>query len=106
MTKAAEATYGVFFERLKAASKRVLIMDYDGTIAPFHKERHRATPYPQVPDLLSSIMRSCRTRLIVVSGRAAREVPPLLGVYPAPEIWGTYGIEKIHSDGRYAHGRS
>jgi trehalose 6-phosphate phosphatase len=101
MTKAAEATYGGFFQRLKAASKRVLVLDYDGTIAPFHKERHRATPYPEVPDLLCSIMQSCRTRLIVVSGRTAREVPPLLGVHPAPEIWGTYGIEKIHSDGRY-----
>jgi trehalose 6-phosphate phosphatase len=101
MTKAAEATYGGFFQRLKAAPKRVLIMDYDGTLAPFHKDRHRATPYPQVPDLLRCIMQSCRTRLIVVSGRTAREVPPLLGLYPAPEIWGTYGIEKIHSDGRY-----
>jgi len=101
MTKAAEATYGGFFQRLKAASKRVLITDYDGTLAPFNRERHRAAPYPEVPDLLRSITLSCRTRLIVVSGRTAREVPPLLGVHPVPEIWGTYGIEKIHSDGRY-----
>jgi trehalose-phosphatase len=42
--------------------------------------------------------------LIIVSGRPANEVPALLGLYPQ-EIWGTYGIEKIHADGRceYLH---
>ncbi len=95
------ATGGDFFQRLKTAPQRVLILDYDGTIAPFHTERHRAKPYPEIPELLRSIMQLCRTRLIVVSGRAAYEVPPLLGIHPAPEIWGTYGIEKIHPDGRY-----
>jgi trehalose-6-phosphatase len=39
--------------------------------------------------------------LIIVTGRAAHEVPALLGLYPRPEIWGTYGCEKIHADGRY-----
>jgi trehalose-phosphatase len=99
---AAEATYcDCFFQQVKAASHRVLLIDYDGTIAPFHSDRHRATPYAEVPALLRSISLSCSTRLIIVSGRAAHEVPPLLGIYPAPEIWGTHGIEKIRADGRY-----
>jgi trehalose-phosphatase len=98
---AVETTYGCFFQQLKTAKHRVLIVDYDGTIAPFHTERHRATPYPEVPELLRCIMNSSRTRLIIVSGRPAHEVPPLLGINPAPEIWGTHGIEKIHPDGRY-----
>jgi trehalose-phosphatase len=38
--------------------------------------------------------------LIIVSGRPANELPALLGLHPHPEIWGTYGIEKIHADGR------
>lgn len=90
---------------MKIASQRILIVDYDGTIAPFHSERHRATPYPKIPELLSWIMESCRTRLIVVSGRAAHEIPALLGIHPTPEIWGTHGIEKIHADGRYEEAR-
>ena len=33
------ASYRTFFERLKHASKRVLLLDYDGTLAPFRVER-------------------------------------------------------------------
>jgi trehalose-phosphatase len=91
-----------FFKRLEVARSRILLVDYDGTVAPFHADRHRAKPYPKIPEFLRCIMTTCGTRVIVVSGRAAREVPPLLGLSPAPEIWGTHGIERIDSEGRYA----
>src|SRR5262245_46631215 len=94
-----------FFKRIATATDRVLFVDYDGTVAPFNPDRHRAIPYPKVPEYLRCIMTSCNTRLIIVSGRAAHEVPPLLGLYPPPEIWGTHGIERIHTDGRYEETR-
>jgi trehalose 6-phosphate phosphatase len=90
-----------FFKQLSVARNRVLFVDYDGTIAPFAADRQRAFPYPKIPEILRCIMNSCCTRLIMVSGRAATEVPPLLGLHPVPEIWGTHGIERIHTDGRY-----
>jgi trehalose 6-phosphate phosphatase len=86
---------------VSTAKQRVLILDYDGTVAPFSSDRGRAYPYPDVPRLLSQIMTTCRTRLIMVSGRAAHEISPLLGLNPPPEIWGAHGIERIHPDGRY-----
>jgi len=86
---------------LAAAKNRVLILDYDGTIAPFSAHRLRALPYPGVPELLHRIMAECRTRLIVASGRAVHEVIPLLGMIPPPEVWGTYGAERVYADGRY-----
>jgi trehalose-phosphatase len=76
-------------------------MDYDGTIAPFQTDDGRSTTYPEISELLHCIITSCRTRLIVVSGRSAQEIVPLLAMYPLPEIWGTFGIEKIRPDGRY-----
>jgi trehalose-phosphatase len=90
-----------FFKELSPASHRVLLVDYDGTVAPFTMNRHRAVPYPKITEFLRCIMTSCGTRLIILSGRAAREIPPLLGLQPAPEIWGTNGIERIYGDGRY-----
>ena len=90
-----------FFKDIRAASHRVLLIDYDGTAAPFAANPHRAVPYPKIPEILRCIMTSCGTRLIIISGRAAREIPPLLGLHPAPEIWGTNGIERINADGRY-----
>ena len=90
-----------FFNTVAAAKARVLLLDYDGTVAPFSADRRRAFPYPDIPKLLRQIMTSCSTRLIVISGRAAHEIPALLGLNPAPEIWGTHGVERMHADGRY-----
>jgi len=90
-----------FFRKVAAARHRILIADYDGTLAPFKPDRHRATPYPKVVEYLRCIMTACDTRVIIVSGRAANEVPPLLGLKPAPEIWGTHGIERINTAGHY-----
>jgi trehalose-phosphatase len=83
------------------ARDRVLLLDYDGTIAPSSAQRHRAFPYPTIPELLDCIMSTCRTRVLLISGRSAREIPPLLGLNPHPEIWGIYGIERLHADDRY-----
>ena len=35
-----------FFDRLARARRRVLLLDYDGTLAPFHRRHERALPYP------------------------------------------------------------
>jgi trehalose 6-phosphate phosphatase len=99
-TATANDYYSSFFRRVATAAKRVLILDYDGTVAPFAADRYRAVPYPEVPGMLRRIMSSCGTRLVVVSGRSAHEIPPLLGLNPAPEVWGTHGIERILADGR------
>jgi trehalose-phosphatase len=47
-------------------------------------------------------MSTCRTSVVLISGRAACEIPPLLGLNPHPEIWGTYGIERLRADGQYS----
>ncbi len=91
-----------FFEQLSHSRERVLLLDYDGTIAPFSANRHRAFPYPTVPELLDCIASTCRTRVALITGRAAREIPPLLGLHPHPEIWGSYGIEYLHANGDFA----
>ncbi len=97
----ASSVADMFFARLCYEPQRTLLLDYDGTIAPFSVQRNRAFPYPTVPELLDCIMSTCRTRVVLISGRAAREIPPLLGLNPHPEIWGTYGIERLYADGRY-----
>jgi trehalose 6-phosphate phosphatase len=94
--------YECFFRQLRTATSRVLVMDYESTVAPFHAER-QATAYSEISELLHCIITLCHTRLIVVSGRAAQEIAALLDMNPLPEIWGAYGIEKIHQ-GRYEVG--
>ena len=91
----------VFFVCLSQSKKSTLLLDYDGTLAPFRPDRQRAVPYPWVPDLLESIGRGERSRVVVISGRSAREIPPLLGMRVSPEIWGSHGMERLLPDGDY-----
>lgn len=96
--------YSTFLEQVAVAQERLLLLDYDGTLAPFVRQRARAVPYRRVPGLLDSLMTACRTRVVVVTSRAAREIPPLLGVDPYPEIRGSYGLERLLPDGTYELG--
>ncbi len=95
------AGYGAFLDQVKTASTRVLMLDYDGTLAPFNSDRSHAFPYPEIPPLLKEIM-SNGTRVVLVSGRASRELVLLCGLYPHPEIWGSHGMERLTSDGEYS----
>ncbi len=89
-----------FFDKLRRAPARVLLLDYDGTLAPFTPDRTRAFPYREIPELVSRIMRH-GTRVVFISGRPATELVFLMGIHPHPEIWGSHGTERLYADGAY-----
>src|SRR5438094_10671676 len=89
-----------FFDRLRNASSRALLLDYDGTLAPFTPDREHAFPYPEIPELVARIMRT-GTRVVLISGRPATELLFLSGIHPHPEIWGSHGAERLLPDGTY-----
>ena len=91
-----------FFKDLRNARQRALLLDYDGTLAPFHTNRMAALPYLGIPELLISIiMGSTHTRVVFITGRPAMELKSLLPFVPAPEIWGSHGLERLGPDGSY-----
>lgn len=94
---------------LRNARRSVLMLDYDGTLAPFHEERLRALPYPGVEERIAHLARLPQVRLVLVSGRPAGELRRLLAPeypeYPDSgqgfEIWGSHGWERITVGGAY-----
>ena len=80
-----------FWERLAAARERLLILDYDGTLAPFTAHRDDATLYPGVAPLLLDLQRQ-GTRIAFVTGRPAEELARRLPL-SAVEIFGAHGQE-------------
>ena len=90
-----------FFSQLKTCSRPALLLDYDGTLAPFHNQRDMAFPYPGIPDILNHIIKARHSRVVLISGRWTRDLIPLLGLEELPEIWGTHGIERLKPDGSY-----
>jgi trehalose 6-phosphate phosphatase len=82
------------------ASQSLLMLDYDGTLAPFHQNPEEALPYPGISPLLEEIDRVGRTRVVIITGRDANDLIPLLDVEPRPEIWGLHGLQRLKPDGR------
>ncbi|MFP5250181.1 MAG: trehalose-phosphatase [Acidobacteriota bacterium] len=78
----------------------LLLLDYDGTLAPFHVDRFQAVPWPGVRQVLTLLQNQKKTRIVMVSGRPAREILPLLGLAEPVEVWGLHGFERLHPDGR------
>jgi trehalose-phosphatase len=90
-----------FWSDLASARRRCLLLDYDGTLAPFQAERDQAYPYDGVREALRRILAARHSRVVIISGRAAHEIPALLGLELLPEIWGSHGLERISSSGEY-----
>ena len=81
-----EGDLDLFFKRLSKVQHRALLLDYDGTLAPFHLHRDQAFPYPGVMEILDAIMEAGYTRVVLVSGRWTQDLLPLLGLKQLPEI--------------------
>lgn len=88
-----------FSSFLQSPAPPVLMLDYDGTLAPFHIDRHSAVPYPQVVPLLDRMLQSGGTRIVVITGRPVREVQALLQPLTGFEAWGAHGLEHLLPEG-------
>jgi trehalose 6-phosphate phosphatase len=89
-----------FFGAFVGAPKPLLLLDYDGTLAPFCLDRFRAFPWPGVRERIERIQKQGRTRIVMISGRPAAEVAPLIGLEQPLEVWGLHGGERLYPDGR------
>ncbi|MBD3218982.1 MAG: trehalose-phosphatase [candidate division Zixibacteria bacterium] len=90
-----------FFSDLKKSQKPILLLDYDGTLAPFKVKRDEAVPYPGVKEILNRILDANHTHVVVISGRRVSDISDLLKLDIQPEIWGSHGNERLLSDGSY-----
>lgn len=97
----AQCNLSKFFDCVNKAQSRALLLDYDGTLAPFVVGRNKAVPYPGVSDVLNRIMQNNTTRLVLISGRRVQALVPLLGLDRPPEMWGSHGGERLLPDGSY-----
>jgi trehalose-phosphatase len=88
-----------FFCSLGGAQAPLLLLDYDGTLADFRINRFDARPWAGVRELLAVIQKDNRTRMMVITGRPAGEINPMLQLPEPVEVWGLHGAERLFSDG-------
>ncbi|HEY4228584.1 MAG TPA: trehalose-phosphatase [Thermoanaerobaculia bacterium] len=90
-----------FFRRLGSAPHRGLLLDFDGTIAPFAADRSLAAPYPGIRSRLRALVLAPRpTRVAIVSGRGLADLRARAAIEPPVELWGSHGLEHLTADGR------
>jgi trehalose-phosphatase len=85
------------WERVDRSAHSVILLDYDGTLAPFHEERMQARPLEGVVDALERIANLPDTTVALVSGRPVAEVQDLTGLNGVM-IAGTHGFELYEPD--------
>lgn len=79
----------------------LLMLDYDGTLAPFREDRMQALPWPGIAERLDRLSTLSSVHLALITGRSARELAALLPVKRSLEIWGSHGREHLAPDGAY-----
>ena len=93
----------VMADILAGRREGLLLLDYDGTLAPFAAKRDEAWPYPGVIDILARLPARGSGRFCVVSGRPAADVVRFLAPAIPLEIWGCHGAER-HAPGQPSPG--
>lgn len=86
------------WRRMAEGRPKVLILDYDGTLAPFVADPAKAVPYPGVVEALARVVRA-GGRLVFVTGRDCEDIPKLLDLGLPVEVWGSHGGERLYPDG-------
>jgi trehalose-phosphatase len=81
------------WREVRLAGHRLLMLDYDGTLAPFRAAREEAVPWPRSLERLRAITAGAHTAVAVVSGRPVAALLSLLGPLDA-DVVGEHGWER------------
>src|SRR5512144_1756313 len=81
------------------ARHRLLMLDYDGTVAPFVVDRDQARPLPRALEKLRQLSAAEHTDVAIVTGRPVQEIQHLIGPLPLT-IMGEHGWDRRDADGR------
>jgi len=74
--------YAGMMQQFRAATQRALLLDYDGTLAPFAAEPRLATPDAELLELLTALGTDPCNELVIVSGRPRTTLENWFGRLP------------------------
>ncbi len=83
MTDETQAVLDRFLMSFSAGVAPLLLLDYDGTLAPFRVDRLKASPFRGVRRILARIQSHTGTRIVLITGRSAKEASPAAARRPA-----------------------
>ncbi|MGA9778245.1 MAG: bifunctional alpha,alpha-trehalose-phosphate synthase (UDP-forming)/trehalose-phosphatase [Verrucomicrobiia bacterium] len=69
-------------QQYRAAARRSLLLDYDGTLVPFATEPKLAKPDVELLELLTALGNDAANEVIIISGRSRRDLEDWFGRLP------------------------
>jgi len=69
-------------EKYRSASKRLIFLDYDGTLVPFQADPLKTSPDPALLKLLRQLYLDPRNKVVIISGRKKETLDQWLGAFP------------------------
>lgn len=69
----------MMLNQFENAAKRLLLLDYDGTLMPFNKDPERAKPDPDLVSLLEKLSSDPSNTIVIISGRDKDSLERWLG---------------------------
>ena len=94
-----EDTINEMMEHFKQANKRCLLLDYDGTLAPFQKIPSLAVPSDELIELLTQLSADPSNEVVIISGRDANTLDKWLGFLPVNMIAEHGACIKLKAEG-------
>lgn len=85
-----------FYDRLSTSHQALLVLDYDGTIAPYHPRSEEALVSPGITERLVALHRTGHTRIVFNTGRSCDNVVKIANLPFPVEVWGCHG--RVHCD--------
>lgn len=85
----------------RAASERLILLDYDGVLVPFQGRPERASPGQQVHDVLADLVADGKNRIVIISGRPKQDLQRWFGDTPGLTLIAEHGIYVRKSGQKY-----
>jgi len=85
-------------EAYRKAAQRVILLDYDGTLVPFHRIPSEAVPDDRVRQVLSHLAADTANQLAIVSGRSTQFLERWFGKEPVT-LFAEHGAFRRHPGG-------
>ncbi len=89
-----------FWKTFARENISALLMDFDGTLAPFRVDPLKVQLWSGVHGILQQIQDTGKTRMAIITGRPALEVASLFALRQPIEIWGAHGAERLDIGGK------
>lgn len=78
-------------EDYKKATKRLIFLDYDGTLTPFHGNPSQSKPDEELLEILEKLTADEKNQVVVISGRDRKTLDEWVGHFPV-DIIGEHGV--------------